>query len=55
MEKVLKRKGKGAGSAGFMYYMKPANLSAEIKKYGYDYTVGKTLGSTPHLRWGLPS
>ncbi len=53
MEKVLKRKGKGAGSAGFMYYMKPANLSAEIKKYGYDYTVGKTLGVYAAFALGL--
>lgn len=52
MEKVLK-KGKRAERAGFMYYMKPANLSAEIKKYGYDYTVGKTLGVYALFALGL--
>lgn len=42
----MKKKGKGKRpkKAGFFYYMKPKNLSAEIGKYGYTYTTGRTLG-----------
>lgn len=38
------KKASFAGNAGFMYYMKPANLASEIRKYGYEYTLSKTLG-----------
>ncbi len=44
MEKLKQSKKAKVQKAGFMYYMKPANLASEIKKYGYEYTVSRTLG-----------
>lgn len=29
---------------GFFYYMKPDNLASEVRRYGYTYTPGKTIG-----------